>query len=80
MKNARATYQQMVTWMFRQQIGKIVEVYNDDMVVKSKKLEEHVSDLTKVFEILRHHRLSLNAAKCMFRMGSRKFLSYMIMC
>lgn len=66
--------------MFRQQISKIVEVYIDDMVVKSKKLEEHMLDLTEVFEILRHHRLCLNAAKCVFKLGSRKFLGYMITC
>lgn len=70
----------MVIRMFRQQISKIVEVYIDDMVVKSKKLEEHMPDLTEVFEILRHHRLCLNAAKCVFELGSRKFLGYMITC
>ena len=80
LKNVGATYQQIVTWMFRQQIGKIVEVYTDDMVVKSKKSREHMPDLTEVFEILRHHRLRLNAAKSVFRVGFGKFLGYMIMC
>lgn len=47
----------MVTRMFRQQISKMVEMYIDDMVVKSKKSKEHVLDLVDVFEILRHHRL-----------------------
>ena len=54
------------------------EVYIDDMVVKSKKVEEHVPNFTEVFEILRHHRLCLNVAKCVFGVGSEKFLSYMI--
>lgn len=53
LKNDGVTYQQMVTWMLRQQIGKIVELYTDDMVVKSKKSEEHMLDLNEVFEILR---------------------------
>lgn len=53
LKNARATYQQMVTRMFRDQIGSTVEVYINDMVVKSKKDERHVTDLTKAFKILR---------------------------
>ena len=52
LKNAGATYQRMVTCMFRDRIGKIVEVYSDNMVVKSKVLEYHVQDLTGVFEIL----------------------------
>lgn len=47
----------MVTRMFRQQISKMVEMYIDDMVVKSKKSKEHVPDLVDVFEILRYHRL-----------------------
>ena len=66
--------------MFRQQIGKTVEVYTDDMVVKSKKSEGHMLDLTEVFEILRHHKLCLNAAKCVFKLGSKKFLGYTITC
>lgn len=80
LKNAGATYRLMVTRMFREQIGKTVEVYIDDMVVKSKKPDEHISNLAEVFEILRHHKLHLNAAKCAFGVGSRKFLSFMIAC
>lgn len=66
--------------MFREQNGKIMEVYINDMVVKSKKPEEHIPNLAKVFEILRHHKLCLNATKCAFDVGSRKFLDYMITC
>ena len=66
LKNAKVTYQQMVTRMFRQQISKIVEVYVDAMVVKSLKSEEHVPDLNEVFEILRYHKLRLNVTKCVF--------------
>jgi len=64
--------------MFKDRIGKTVEVYIDDMVVKSKVPEHHVKDLTGVFEILRHHKLCLNANKCAFRVGSGIFLGYMI--
>ena len=56
----------------------MVEVYIDDMVVKSKKSEEHVSNLVKIFEILRQHKLRLNASKCAFGVRSGKFLGYMI--
>ena len=48
------------------------------MVVKSKVVSEHVEDLTNIFEILREYKLRLNASKCSFRVGSRKFLGYMV--
>ena len=59
-------------------MGKSIEVYIDDMVVKSKVVSEHVEDLTNIFEILREHKLRLNASKCSFRVGSGKFLGYMV--
>ena len=64
--------------MFRDKIGSMVEVYIDDMVVKSQENQRHVEDLTKVFEILRQHKLRLNANKCAFGVGAGKFLRYMI--
>ena len=70
----------MVTCMFRHQIEKTIDVYIDDMMIKSKKDEDHLLDLAKVFEIIRHHRLHLNMSKCVFRVGSGKFLGYMITC
>ena len=57
LKNVRATYQRMMTKMFEPQLGKNVEVYIDDMVVKSKLESEHVNDLGNIFEILRRHKL-----------------------
>ena len=48
------------------------------MVVKSKKVSEHLEDLQVVFEILRSHKLRLNASKCSFGVGSGKFLGYMV--
>ena len=53
LKNAGATQQRMVTRIFKDKIGITIEVYINDMVVKSKKEEEHVADLTMVFRILR---------------------------
>ena len=78
LKNAGSTYQQMMTKMFESQLGRNVEVYIDDMVVKSKLVSEHVEDLTSIFEILKEHKLRLNTSKCSFRVGSRKFLGYMV--
>ena len=68
----------MMTKMFEPQLGKNVEVYIDDMVVKSKLVFEHIGDLTNIFEILREHKLRLNTSKCSFKVGSRKFLGYMV--
>ena len=68
----------MITKMFEPQLGKSIEVYIDDMVVKSKMVSEHVGDLGNIFEILRKHNLRLNASKCSFGVGSDKFLGYMV--
>ena len=78
LKNAGSTYQRMMTKMFELQLGKNVEVYIDDMVVKSKLVSEHVADLSNIFEVLRRHKLRLNASKCTFGVGSGKFLGYMV--
>ena len=78
LKNAGATYQRMVMRMFRDKIGRIVEVYIDDMVVKSKQEMQHVDDLKEVFKVLQRHKLRLNADKCVFGVGADKFLGYLI--
>ena len=78
LKNAGSTYQRMMTKMFKPQLGKNVEVYINDMVVKSKLVSDHIGDLTSIFEILREHKLWLNATKCSFGVGLGKFLGYMV--
>ena len=78
LKNVESTYQRMMTKMFEPQLGKNVEVYIDDMVVKSKLVFEHLTDLMNIFEILRRHKLRLNASKCSFGVGLGKFLGYMV--
>ena len=78
LKNAGATYQRMMTRMFEPQMGRNIEIYIDDVVVKSKAEFEHINDLGNIFEILRKHKLRLNASKCSFGVGSGKFLRYMV--
>ena len=78
LKNAGSTYQKIMTRMFEPQLGKSIEVYIDDMVVKSKVVFAHVGDLINIFEILRKHKLRLNAFKCSFGVRSGKFLGYMV--
>ena len=68
----------MMIKMFESHMGKNIEVYIDDMMVKSKIVSEHIEDLTNIFEILRGHKLHLNASKCSFGVGSGKFLDYMV--
>ena len=78
LKNVRATYQRMITRMFREKMGRTIEIYINDMVVKSKIEARHIEDLRGVFEVLRQHKLCLNTDKCAFGVGVGKFLSYLI--
>ena len=78
LKNAGFTYQRMMTRMFEPQLGKNIEIYVDDMVVKSKVVSNHLGDLGDIFDVLRRHKLRLNASKCSFGVGSGKFLGYMV--
>ena len=64
--------------MFKPQLGKNIEIYIDDMVIKSKLESEHINDLRNIFEILKRHKLRLNASKCSFGVKSKKFLGYMV--
>ncbi|XP_075667544.1 uncharacterized protein LOC142637124 [Castanea sativa] len=78
LKNAGSTYHWMVTRMFDSQLGRNIEAYIDDMVIKSKKMGDHLKDLHETFSVLRKYKLRLNASKCSFEVGSGKFLEYMI--
>ncbi|KAL0411385.1 UNVERIFIED_CONTAM: hypothetical protein Slati_3728200 [Sesamum latifolium] len=78
LKNAGATHQRLVDKIFRPQIGRNVEVYVDDMLVKSKKAEEHVKDLEETFSFLRKYKLKLNPAKCAFGVQGGCFLGFMV--
>ena len=78
LKNVGSTYQRMMTRMFESQLGKSIKIYVDDMVVKSKVVSEHLGDLDSTFNVLRKHKLHLNASKCSFGVGPGKFLGYMV--
>ncbi|KAM1041861.1 hypothetical protein ACFX2I_030941 [Malus domestica] len=78
LKNAGATYQRLVNSMFAEQIGKSMEVYVDDMLVKSKHADQHITNLYETFTILKRYRMRLNPNKCAFGVGSGKFLGFMI--
>ena len=78
LKNVGSTYQRMMMRMFESLLGKNIEIYIDDMVVKSKMVSEQLGDVRVIFEILRSYKLRLNASKCSFGVGSGKFLGYMV--
>jgi hypothetical protein len=60
LKNADATYQRAMNYIFRELIGKIVEIYIDDVVIKSLDHESHLADVKKTLECTRKHGLTMN--------------------
>ena len=78
LKNAGATYQRLVNHMFHPQIEWNVEVYIDDMLVKSLDEGKHLHDLQETFDTFRQYNMKLNPSKCAFRVSSRKFLEFMV--
>ena len=60
LKNAGATYQRLVNKMFREQIGRNMEVYVDDILVKSKEELTYLDDLEETFAILKQYQMKLN--------------------
>src|SRR5262249_47336376 len=78
LKNAGATYQRLVNQMFSSQLGRNMEVYVDDMLVKSTEASAHLADLEETFNTLRQYKLKLNPAKCAFGVQSGKFLGYLV--
>ncbi|XXG53415.1 hypothetical protein AAC387_Pa03g1506 [Persea americana] len=78
LKNAGATYQRAMMKIFRDMQHKTVECYVDDLVVKSKRKEDHLQDLREVFLRLRKHKLRMNPLKCFFGISSGKFLGFIV--
>ena len=78
LKNAGATYQRLMNKMFAQQIGRNVQVYVDDMLVKSRREEDHLEDLKETFNTLRSYNMKLNPGKCEFGVMAGKFLGFMV--
>ena len=77
-KNVGATYQRLVNHMFHPQIGRNVEVYVDDMLVKSLDEGRHLDDLQESFNTFRRYNMKLNPSKCAFGVASGKFLGFMV--
>ena len=78
LKNAGATYQRLVNKMFADYLGDTMEVYIDDMLVKSLLAEQHLDHLRQAFEVLQKYGMKLNPTKCSFGVAAGKFLGYMV--
>jgi hypothetical protein len=78
LKNAGATYQRLIDRVFSEQIRKDLEVYIDDMVVKTTDTGEHDLDLGDILASVRKYNMRLNHTKCSFGVQSGKFLGFML--
>ena len=78
LKNAGATYQRLVNKMFQKQIDTSMEVYINDMLVKSVKEGHHVNHLAEAFKVLKYYKMKLNPTKCAFGVSTRKFLGFIV--
>ena len=78
LKNVGATYQRLVTKMFQPLLGKTMEVYIDDMLIKSKERSDHTMHLQQAFDLLKTYGMKLNPAKCAFGVSASRFLGFMM--
>ena len=78
LKNAGATYQRAMNYIFHDLIGKLVEIYIDDVVVKSKSAGEHLEDLRQVLERTRKFGFKMNPKKCAFGVSAGQFLGFVV--
>ncbi|GKB49224.1 reverse transcriptase domain-containing protein [Tanacetum coccineum] len=78
LKNAGATYQRLVDTAFQSQIGRNLEAYVDDMVIKSNNEKILIEDIAETFDNLRRINMKLNPKKCSFGVEEGKFLGYMV--
>nr|ABA97489.1 retrotransposon protein, putative, unclassified [Oryza sativa Japonica Group] len=78
LKNAGATYQRAMNLIFHDLLGIILEIYIDDIVVKSDGMEGHIADLRLAFERMRRYGLKMNPLKCAFGVSVGKFLGFMV--
>jgi hypothetical protein len=78
LKNAGATYQRMVNKVFHNQIGRNMEAYMDDMVIKSTSITIHIQDLEETFKVMKEVGMRLNQAKSFFGLSGGKFLGFIL--
>jgi len=77
-KDAGATYQRLMVRVCKDQIGRNMEVYVDDMVIKFEAFDQHLTNLKDAFRQLRSFGMRLNQEKCVFRVEGGKFLGFIL--
>ena len=78
LKNTGTTYQRLMNKMFAQQIRRNVQVYVDNMLLKSRREESHLEDLRETFDTLRSYNMKLNPRKCAFGVIAGEFLGFVV--
>jgi hypothetical protein len=78
LKNAGATYQRATNLIFHDLLGVLMEVYNDDVVVKLVRIKYHMTDLKLSLERMKKYGLRMNLLKCAFGVTSGKFLGFVV--
>src|SRR6185312_15251398 len=78
LKNAGATYQRAMNLIFHDLLAIILEVYIDDIVIKSADLDHHLADLRLALERMRRYDLKMNPLKCAFGVSAGKFLGFIV--
>jgi hypothetical protein len=78
LKNAGATYQRAMNYIFHDLIGKLVEIYIDDIMIKSVSVEGHLGDVRQVLERTRRFGLKMNLKKCAFGVSAGQFLGFLV--
>ncbi|XP_022032914.1 uncharacterized protein LOC110934027 [Helianthus annuus] len=78
LRNAGATYQRLMDKVFETQIGRNLEVYVDDLVIKSSEEKQMLADIEETFQRLREYNIKLNPKKCSFGVEEGKFLGVVV--
>jgi len=68
----------MIDKVFKDLNGRMLEVYVNDMLIKSTQRTDHLQHLSKAFDLLRKYKINLNPEKCIFKVASEKFLGYVV--
>ena len=78
LKNVGATYMRAMTTIFHDMIHKEIEVYVDDVIIKSRESSDHLAHLEKFFDMLCRYDLKLNPAKCAFSVPLERLLGFIV--
>ena len=78
LKNVGTMYQRLMNKMFTHQIGRNVQVYIDNMPIKSRREDDYLDDLRETFDTLHSYNMKLNPSKCAFEVTAKKFLGFMV--